>query len=57
MSENQRIMFKSLWLFYFIIKKNKVAQNDKCCIESAKTTQFFNKKLVYKKRVLGRSKN
>ena len=36
MSEIQRIIFKSLLTSYFIIKKNKVEQNNKDCSDIEK---------------------
>ena len=38
MSENQRIIFKSLLMTSFIIQQNKVGQNNKYCIDNEKIT-------------------
>ena len=38
MSENQRIVFKTLLMSYFVIQKIKMGQNNKHCIDSVSSS-------------------
>ena len=48
-SENQRIMFKSLSMPYFITKQLEVEQNNKYCLDSEKSNLQEDLQLKYTK--------